>query len=299
MQRTGATCEFGINHVGGALFGRALYAPFQCAAEDWRTLGVNSTWDMMPSLRHASDIMAGYWLRGSSNPRGMKYYFAICIQNDETLALIASILLDKAIYDMPAWPGVTLDATEDYWGAKVLLGSPIGATITYLLLQHKAELGIKRITEIIIFKDDDVPGAQIAALWDPEESATNENWIKYKKKGAWLGCLLDATDGEAGKAWPNLLNRNPPSISSEWQGTLESTYQNCSIPNLSKEGVLLSDNGQVSSRRGDGGRASGIKKTTATLPLVSWVAAKSRARSTIFISAHCRKREAETMSATL
>lgn len=164
MQRTGATCEFGINHVGGALFGRALYAPLQCAAEDWRTLGVTPTWDMMPSLRHASDIMAGYWLRGNFNPRGLKYYFAIGIQNDETLALIASILLDKAIYDIPAWPGVTLDATGDYWGAKVLLGSPIGATITYLLLQHKAELGIKRITEIIIFKDDVLPGAP-----DPED----------------------------------------------------------------------------------------------------------------------------------
>lgn len=174
MQRTGATCEFGINHIGGALFGRALYAPFQCAAEDWRTLGVTPTWAMMPALRHASDIMAGYWLRGNPNPRGLKYYFAIGIQNDETLALIASILLDKGIYDMPAWPGVTLDATGDDWGAKVLLGSPIGATITFLLLQHKAELGIKHITEIVILKDDVVPGVP-----DPEDDDGEEDVVVH------------------------------------------------------------------------------------------------------------------------
>jgi hypothetical protein len=67
-------------------------------------------------------------------------------------------------------------------------------------------------------------GVQIGAFWDPAESATNEDWLKYQRKGAWLGCLLDATDENAGKAWPNFLNRNPPSIKGEWAGTSERTY---------------------------------------------------------------------------
>jgi hypothetical protein len=30
----------------------------------------------------------------------------------------------------------------------------MGATIAYILIQHKAELGIKHVTEITIFRDD-------------------------------------------------------------------------------------------------------------------------------------------------
>lgn len=72
-------------------------------------------------------------------------------------------------------------------------------------------------------------GAQIAGYFDPGESATDEAWTIYKDKGAWLGCLLDATDKGAGKAWPNYLDRNPPSAKSEWQGTLQSTYRPLSM----------------------------------------------------------------------
>lgn len=56
---------------------------------------------------------------------------------------------------------------------------------------------------------------QVAAALDDEE------WEKYWQKGNNLGCLLDATDENAGRIWPTYLNRNPPSISSPWQGMLQ------------------------------------------------------------------------------
>lgn len=139
------------------MFARAIYSPMSAAKEDWpRKHGVTPTWPMMPALRHASDIMTAYWLRNNPDPKGLKYYFALGIQNDDTNRVIASILLDKEIYDMPRWPGVNLDLASGYWGFHALLGSPIGLTIAHILLQHKPELGIKHITEIVIFQQDEV-----------------------------------------------------------------------------------------------------------------------------------------------
>jgi len=37
--------------------------------------------------------------------------------------------------------------------SNVTAGSPIGATLAYLLLQHKVALGDRRITDITIFRD--------------------------------------------------------------------------------------------------------------------------------------------------
>jgi hypothetical protein len=64
---------------------------------------------------------------------------------------------------------------------------------------------------------------QTAAKWDPENLANEADIFKYVTKGRWLGCLLDANDEDAGKAWPDPLGRTPKSASSQWTGTLEST----------------------------------------------------------------------------
>lgn len=41
--------------------------------------------------------------------------------------------------------------TQEY---NVLLGSPIGATLAFMLIQHKAEMGIKMVMEIVIFREN-------------------------------------------------------------------------------------------------------------------------------------------------
>lgn len=69
------------------------------------------------------------------------------------------------------------------------------------------------------------PGSlQAAGEWDPRHLATEEEWNMYRSKGSWLGCLLDATDEAAGKAWPDPYSRVPMSASSPWKGTLESEF---------------------------------------------------------------------------
>lgn len=64
----------------------------------------------------------------------------------------------------------------------------------------------------------------IAARYDPNIVASAQEVARYTAKGNWLGCLLEATDENAGKAWPDPLGRTPKSASSQWVGTLKSTY---------------------------------------------------------------------------
>ncbi|KAL6703814.1 hypothetical protein ACN47E_009033 [Coniothyrium glycines] len=145
---TGGYYRFAINQNDGVIMVAGLLNPFEAAKNEWDD---DPTMDMMPALRRASDIVSAYWLRGNQNPRNLRYYFANHIKNDYTLALIAKIFAAIGRTEMPYWPGVkfTMDTQE----AESLLGSPIGATLAYLLLQHKAELGIKHVTEVIVFRE--------------------------------------------------------------------------------------------------------------------------------------------------
>jgi hypothetical protein len=36
----------------------------------------------------------------------------------------------------------------------ISLGTPIGATLGHMLLQHKKELGLKHVTEMLVFRDE-------------------------------------------------------------------------------------------------------------------------------------------------
>jgi hypothetical protein len=48
--------------------------------------------------------------------------------------------------------------TESIIHSRLNLGSLIGATIAFLLLQHKHELGAKHITGVNVFRDGDFDG---------------------------------------------------------------------------------------------------------------------------------------------
>jgi hypothetical protein len=65
-------------------------------------------------------------------------------------------------------------------------------------------------------------GVQIASSWDPHDVATEADAEPYRAKGSWLGCLLEMTDEEAGKAWGK--GKAPNTARGLWSGTLESKY---------------------------------------------------------------------------
>ncbi|OAK93794.1 hypothetical protein IQ06DRAFT_204231, partial [Phaeosphaeriaceae sp. SRC1lsM3a] len=162
---TGGSYCFGVNQKGGALIAKLLRSPLSAAQEYW---GEDSDDDddhdnmpslsSMPALRRPSDIMAAYWLRNNLAPKSLSYYFALDVQNDETLPLITSVLDRRGLERMPPWPGVKVGMWEEE--GEALLGSPLGAIVAYLLVQHKENLGRKHVTEITIFREDDVIGEQ-------------------------------------------------------------------------------------------------------------------------------------------
>lgn len=67
-------------------------------------------------------------------------------------------------------------SASDGLGADVyILGSPIGATLAFMLLQHKAELGVKRVSEIVIFCSEQVVEVELVfTIVDVEEDEEEE-----------------------------------------------------------------------------------------------------------------------------
>ncbi|KAL1797202.1 hypothetical protein ACET3X_003808 [Alternaria dauci] len=130
------------------IFGQNFLGP-KAAAEH------NLPWDPkkeeFPKLSMASDILAAYWLR-NPNPKNLKYWFGQDVVNEATEPIIMKILVDHGYTEgVPAWPGLQLDMPSDE--ALALLGSPIGSTVAFFLIQHKEELGLKRVTSVTIFRD--------------------------------------------------------------------------------------------------------------------------------------------------
>ncbi|KAF3043373.1 hypothetical protein E8E12_001895 [Didymella heteroderae] len=146
---TGAYYRFAVNTRGGALFAQNMKKP-QAAAEE--ELGRTIPENQLPHLQRASDIMWSYWERNNANPQNLRYYFVNYIKNDETLPLIARALRNHGLNTVPRWPGLELGMHTDE--AEAILGSPVGATIAHLLLQHKSTFGVKNFGGITIFRDN-------------------------------------------------------------------------------------------------------------------------------------------------
>lgn len=57
-----------------------------------------------------------------------------------------------------AWPGKKfVEGSKEF---NMLLGSPVGMTLAYMILQHKAELGVKHMTDVTVPRQRGVPGAR-------------------------------------------------------------------------------------------------------------------------------------------
>jgi hypothetical protein len=136
-----------------AIYGQDFLAPRSAALDQ---LGITLSDTELPALRQASDILAAFWLRGP-NPRNLRYWFGNDIVNTETVPVINKILVDKGYNEVPQWPGLQVDAPSDEYLA--LLGTPVGASKAFFLIQHKVELRIKNIPSITIFRDAQIDSA--------------------------------------------------------------------------------------------------------------------------------------------
>ncbi|KAI4696856.1 uncharacterized protein J4E88_001035 [Alternaria novae-zelandiae] len=107
---TGAHVRFGINQRGGLIIGLDFLNPRTAALANWDDSPAEAS---LPELKRASDIMMAYWLRGNIDPKSLKYYLVLTIENTMTLALINRVLKNHGLKEVPYWPGVIANMYDE------------------------------------------------------------------------------------------------------------------------------------------------------------------------------------------
>jgi hypothetical protein len=105
-----------------------------------------------PPLKRWSDIMAIEWSREEA-ASALNFVIRSGITNDNTKAMIKQAYISTGRTKVPTYPGVdfamaegnTKAQTEAFYG---LLGTYHGAGVAYMLAQHRAVFGKRRIEQI-------------------------------------------------------------------------------------------------------------------------------------------------------
>ncbi|KAJ8110057.1 hypothetical protein OPT61_g6997 [Boeremia exigua] len=151
---TDAAHFFSMSVRTGVIVGLDLSGPEVSAERIW---GWKPTPDQLPKLRNLSDLFWAYWswIHSAAGARvnNLNKYIVYSIQNPQTDQIIARALRSINKDDVEVWPGQYFSTKSEQGLA--LLGSPIGATIGYLLMQHKKELGDKYVAGVRILRNDD------------------------------------------------------------------------------------------------------------------------------------------------
>ncbi|KAH6860763.1 hypothetical protein BKA58DRAFT_323113 [Alternaria rosae] len=146
---TGAYYKFAVNH-GGGMIAQNIESPSHAVIMpgSW---GRPANPGELPKLKTASDVFWGYWVRDNPDVKNFRVYGAQQVINTDTNLLIARALKNVGKAQLSVWPGDVFSLGTDEFRA--LIGSPIGATAAHLLVAHKAELGIKRIANVVVVTD--------------------------------------------------------------------------------------------------------------------------------------------------
>lgn len=102
----------------------------------------------LPELRHWSDVAYLQWLSIAGNGSELRWILRNNVINDHTKSAVEQI---ESIFGMVSenWPGTTHEAGSEAFN--VLLATPNGCGIPYLLAQHQKQLGHKTVGRITVF----------------------------------------------------------------------------------------------------------------------------------------------------
>ncbi|KAF2093943.1 hypothetical protein NA57DRAFT_80948 [Rhizodiscina lignyota] len=157
-QGTGATYSNAFNAKGGLILsldnenpeyhGRKRGEPYRSAE--------------VPGLRHWSDAVFLEWSKQAGDAaKNLKWVFVKDVIEESTRALMVEILFELGLQLLPLFKDVEeIDPQSEH--GEMLVGSPTGRGIAWLLIQHKAELGRKKIAGIRFFRDDGAPEGVVA-----------------------------------------------------------------------------------------------------------------------------------------
>lgn len=142
---TGSEYENIFNVDGGAIVAEGNYAP------DKRGIRIPPA-NMVPLKQYSDVVFLGWQQAAGAKVKGLKYIFRHAIMNSDTIIVLNEILARRGEQRSPLyWPGLKINMQErDAWA---ILGTPNGRGAAWMLLQHKAQLGLKTFSDVTIFRD--------------------------------------------------------------------------------------------------------------------------------------------------
>ncbi|KAF1933176.1 uncharacterized protein M421DRAFT_415538 [Didymella exigua CBS 183.55] len=178
LRSTGAIYQFAMNEKDGVLVLAKRYSPAHQA--NYRIPPVPA--DQLPALRSSSDIAWLAWKPLHDKGIKLNHIVTWSIANGGSSRLIAAALdavadetqtsLDT---DLKPYPWKEFDVER--LSGSLILGSPNGLGIGYILVQHKPELGNRRTKKIEVFLADTAASnlREPSVWWELEDAPANVN----------------------------------------------------------------------------------------------------------------------------
>ena len=138
-----------INVKAGLVIPYYIYSP----KHEVKANGVS--WEVIPLNQYSDVLFLEYSKlsgRTKADPKGLKYFLFLNVENVGTWALVMRALKNRSptgSLDLPVWPGVSFSMNEPE--GKALLATQIGSPLAWMLIQHKAQLGLKTAVKVTIF----------------------------------------------------------------------------------------------------------------------------------------------------
>ncbi|KAK2040846.1 hypothetical protein LZ31DRAFT_568410 [Colletotrichum somersetense] len=108
----------------------------------------------VPELHRLSDIAFFQWIDACKaknvDPKSLKLMFISHVINVETYNVVVDALLTSFHDRMPNFARKVVFSMDTKQG-QAILGSKWGSALSWMLIQHKKELGLKKITEVAVW----------------------------------------------------------------------------------------------------------------------------------------------------
>ncbi|WQF90238.1 hypothetical protein CDEST_15252 [Colletotrichum destructivum] len=116
----------------------------------------NQEWNIgnVPELDKLSDIAFFQWIDACKtknvDPKTLKLMFISHVVHDATYKIVVDALREAGHKRMPSYAKKIVFSMEAKQG-QAILGSVWGSALSWMLIQHKTELGLKKITEVAVW----------------------------------------------------------------------------------------------------------------------------------------------------
>ncbi|OCL11096.1 hypothetical protein AOQ84DRAFT_257642, partial [Glonium stellatum] len=144
---TGASYTSVFNVPSGMI---VMWGAYGCAFKGQQQNPPVTSKDDFPKLNSWADVTWLQWQElAKENVRNLQYIFSSPVENEESNAIIRRSL-EVAKQPLSQWSG-RVEFSMDTEEGRAILGSANGRGVAWMLINHKAQLGLKTIDSVIVF----------------------------------------------------------------------------------------------------------------------------------------------------